>query len=407
MDLEPLSGPAVYPFPNHGLTARLRLCRLAAFLLLAPSILPGVEARVRLEVVRRDVLISNPGTYKIPDEQLHYPYLYESTNGRWYLTYREGPHREAQWGPGNREQCVQSGDRGKTWLPWMGMRPELLYQFFVTRLRDGSLVSYRHKMTGLAKSEDGTIQGTQFILRSKDEGAAWSRHLVPVTNLPFTLGSVLVFFWGPALEMPDGRLLWPVYSREGRTRYPYGVALGSILGITESTDGGSSFRWIASMCDDVTVGQHREPGLVRLPSGELLAVIRTGTFPSDDNVMVQVRSSDGGYTWSPPRRLARPGVCPQVLLLDNGVLVCSYGSRRYLHVMASWDGGGRDWSEPLILYEGQTSGYSNVQTLGPDHFRIVYQEGTFDAFQEGGNRIVRVEIKATPASGSFRARNAF
>ena len=306
MDLEPLSGPAVYAFPNHGLTARLRLCRLAAFLLLAPSILPGVEARVRLEVVRRDVLISNPGTYKIPDEQLHYPYLYESTNGRWYLTYREGPHREAQWGPGNREQCVQSGDRGKTWLPWMGMRPELLYQFFVTRLRDGSLVSYRHKMTGLARSEDGTIQGTQFILRSKDEGAAWSRHLVPVTNLPFTLGSVLVSFWGPALEMPDGRLLWPVYSREGGTRYPYGVALGSILGITESTDGGSSFRWIASMCDDVTVGQHREPGLVRLPSGELLAVIRTGTFPSDDKVMVQVRSSDGGYTWSPPRCLS-PG----------------------------------------------------------------------------------------------------
>ena len=348
----------------------------------------------KLEVVRRDTLLSNPGQYRIPDEQLHFPYLYESANGTWYLTYREGPHLEDKFGPGNRPQCVQSWDRGKTWLPWMGMRPELLFQFFVTRLKEGSLISYRHKMTGLdslrtrdPSSEDGTLQGTQIILRSNDEGATWTRHPVPVTNLPFTVESALISFWGKALEMPDGRLLWPVYSREGNT----------ILGITESTNRGRSFRWLAAMCDDPTIGERREPGLVKLASGELLAVIRTGTFPSDDRPMVQVRSSDGGHTWSSPQRLARSGVCPQVLLLDNGVLVCSYGSRRYLHVMASWDGEGRSWSEPVVLYEGQTDGYSNLQALGTDRFRICYQEGTFDTLQEGGNRIVRVELKATPA----------
>ncbi len=32
-----------------------------------------------LHTVKRDVLISNPGKYRIPDEQLHFPYLYEST----------------------------------------------------------------------------------------------------------------------------------------------------------------------------------------------------------------------------------------------------------------------------------------------------------------------------------------
>ena len=132
MDPEPSDGPISHAFRSHGLTRTVCLYKLAAFLLVAPSLLPGVEARGRLEVIRRDVLISNPGTYKIPDEQLHYPYLYESASGRGYMTYREGPHREARWGPGNRERCVQSGDRGKTWLPWMGMRLELLYQFFVT-----------------------------------------------------------------------------------------------------------------------------------------------------------------------------------------------------------------------------------------------------------------------------------
>jgi len=36
-----------------------------------------------------------------------------------------------------------------------------------------------------------------------------------------------------------------------------------------------------------------------------------------------------------------------------------------------------------------------VQALAPDRFRIVYAESTFDEYQEGGNRIVRVEVKAT------------
>ncbi len=64
--------------------------------------------------------------------------------------------------------------------------------------------------------------------------------------------------------------------------------------------------------------------------------------------------------------------------------------------MASWDGAGRNWSEPVVLYEGQTGGYSNLQALGPDRFRIIYQEGTFDTLQKGGNRIVRVEMSAKP-----------
>ena len=96
-----------------------------------------------LRTVKRDVLISNRGKYKVPDEQLHFPWLFESPNGNWYLTYREGPHNEAQWrSAGNRVQCVQSRDQGKTWIPWMGMRAQpWMYQFFVTRLKNGTLTS--------------------------------------------------------------------------------------------------------------------------------------------------------------------------------------------------------------------------------------------------------------------------
>jgi len=267
----------------------------------------------------------------------------------------------------------------------MGMLVEpLLRQFFVTRLKDGGLITYRCRMAKLHQSSSSTLEGTAIILRSQDEGATWTRGYAPVSNLPFSLGSQLISLWGHVVEMPDGRLLWPVYSREGNT----------ISGIVQSTDEGHSFEWLANVCEDNTVGERREPGLVRLPSGELLALIRCGTQPS--RPMVEVRSADGGVTWSSPRRLARPGVCPQVLLLKNGVLVCSYGTRRYVHVMASWDGEGQQWSEPLVLYEGQTSGYSNLQALADDRFRVVYQEGSFDAYQKGGNRLVRTEIQVVP-----------
>ena len=346
-----------------------------------------VDAQDGLELARRDVLLSNPGTYGIPDEQLHFPWLYESPNGTWYMTYREGPHIEERFGPGNRVQCIQSLDKGASWLPWMGLTAEpFMYQLFVTRLTNGDLISYRHKMTELHQRADGALDGTMIILRSHDQGATWTRHDAPVRNMPFSLGDQLVSLWGHAIEMPDGRLLWACYSREGN----------SISGVVQSTDGGQSFTWLANLCDDTSVGERREPGLVRLASGELLALLRCGT--SLTQPMVQVRSLDGGLSWGPPLRLARPGVCPQLLLLGNGVLVCSYGTRRYVHVMASGDGTGNQWSQPLVLHEGQTGGYSNLQALAEDRFRVVYQEGTFDAHQEGGNRIVRSEIRVAAPS---------
>ncbi len=353
------------------------------------------ETGGRLEVAERDVLISNPGTHGIPDEQLHFPHLYESTNGNWYMMYCEGPHHEGLFNsPGNRVQCVQSMDRGKTWLPWMGLRAQtFMYHLFTARLADGSLISCRTRMTGLhergdeRKPADGTVDGTAILLRSDDEGATWSRRHVPVLNMPCSDDAHLITLWGPAIEMSDGRLVWCIISRERTQR-------NSLAAVVESTDGGGSFRFLAALCHNVyeEVGlEPREPGMILLPSGELLALIRC-------TPMLQVRSSDGGRTWGAPLKLDRPGICPQLLLLKNGVLVCSYGTRQYLHIMASWDGEGRQWSKPLVLYEGQTSGYSTVQTLGADRFRVCYQEGTFNKFQPGPNRIVRTEVEVTRGS---------
>ena len=87
---------------------------------------------------------------------------------------------------------------------------------------------------------------------------------------------------------------------------------------------------------------------------------------------------------------------PQLLLLESGVLVCSYGSiRKRISVIVSWDGAGRHWTKPFVLYRGETSGYCNLQSLATDRFHVCYQEGTFLNLQEGGNRLVRVELTAS------------
>ena len=85
------------------------------------------------------------------------------------------------------------------------------------------------------------------------------------------------------------------------------------------------------------------------------------------------------------------------MLLENGVMVYSYGTRRDVHIMASWDDTGSQWSDLLVLYEGQIGGYSNLQVVAEDRFRIVYQGGTFDTYQSGGNRIIRSEIQTACA----------
>lgn len=334
-----------------------------------------------IEALRSDILISNDGRHGLPDEQLHFPWLYESPNGTWYMTYREGPHL-ARFGPGNRVQCVQSRDEGATWFPWMGLEAEpLMRQLFVTQIQDIGLITYRCSMVDSQRQTNGSLRATSIMLRSGDRGATWTRYDAPVSNLPFALDDHLMSLWGPAVELLDGSLLWACYSREGN----------SISGVVRSTDGAQSFAWLSNACTDDTVGQRRELGLVQLASGELLGIIRCGT--DIDHPMVAVRSDDHGQTWSDPVPLAAPGVCPQPLLLDNGVLACSYGTRRYVHVITSHDGRGVEWSDPVILYEGQTSGYTSVQALDDDRFRVVHQEGSFDAFLPGGSRFVRTEFR--------------
>ncbi len=347
---------------------RPRLLLMAFVMVTSVESVSAGEPR-QLSIVSRQVILAKD------DVQLHFPFLHEAQDGTWYMTYREGRHGSKQ----ETVYCIMSSDQGKSWKPWPGLQPEPKLRLFRRRLSDGTWISHRYLFR---VNEEQTGEG--FILRSSNDGATWSKHETLLAEVPFAADK-FAGMWGHILEMPDGRLLCGVYGRvQGRAKY--------INGIVESTDGANNWRYLSHLCSDSSLGNEGpdEMNLVRLESGELLSVFRTGTSPRSH--MHQARSTDGGKTWSQRRDLRSVGVSPQLLLLTNGVLVCTYGTRD-VHVMASWDGTGRDWSKPQLIYKGEGSGYTDLQAVSSDTFRMVFDQSPFFNNKPGG-KIARVVVSA-------------
>lgn len=59
-------------------------------------------------------------------------------------------------------------------------------------------------------------------------------------------------------------------------------------------------------------------------------------------------SYDGGNTWTKPEKFDRIGVSPQLLTLDCGVTLASYG-RPGVFLRATSDSHGKEWDAPIEL----------------------------------------------------------
>jgi hypothetical protein len=171
-----------------------------------------------------------------------------------------------------------------------------------------------------------------------------------------------------------------------------------------SQDRGQTWSFLSTVAYDGKSGQESfcEPAVVELGRGELVAVMRTGRFAP----MYQARSLDGGRTWGRPESLHVLGLYPQLALLDNGILVCSFGwrptknqivgggspaelslqdyFRRYRdevglgdpsgdagdYVMFSRDRG-RSWTKPRQIAQPLTRGYTALAPAGPDACLVI------------------------------------
>jgi hypothetical protein len=135
------------------------------------------------------------------------------------------------------------------------------------------------------------------------------------------------------VELPDGTLLLPLCGLQHRRAMPEIAELESwtafVLG---SMNGGKRWTYWATMAyDPVNVRSYWEPGMLRFRDGRLLGMLRMHQYPREDppgGYLYVTVSEDGGATWGIPRKTELWGYPADLINLDDGRVLCTYGRRR-------------------------------------------------------------------------------
>jgi len=191
----------------------------------------------------------------------------------------------------------------------------------------------------------------------------------PPTTTPVQLCGFV--FCRSIIEMPEGDLLASMYGRFEGDELDRSILVKSI-------DQGRSWDYLSTVCEGVTIQSltgdrdlegANEPSVLRLNDGALLSVFRTRSYRE----MYQCWSRDGGKTWTHPVSAGVPGVLPKLLLLNNGVLACSYG-RPGVHIMFSLDGTGREWRHhtDIPLNDRGSTCYTDLLEVKPGELLLLY-----------------------------------
>ena len=191
---------------------------------------------------------------------------------------------------------------------------------------------------------------------------AWADGTVDVSPNKFdkaAKGTASIVIHRSILEAADGTLLATMYGRFA------GDSLDRSI-LTSSTDGGIMWKYLSTIGYDPNIGGEglNEPCVVKLANGCLFCFMRN----QSGKPMYSARSTDGGKTWSPPKRMpedyAALSVDPDLLLLSNGALACSAG-RPNCSLMLSPDGAGETWAKPVTIFAGPTTSYTAIREVEP------------------------------------------
>jgi len=132
-----------------------------------------------------------------------------------------------------------------------------------------------------------------------------------------------------------------------------------------------------------------EPDLTRAPNGDIICMMRSGGRIGVGNVpifptpMYASRSSDEGKTWTTPVQVADRGVCPYLVTLDNGIIVCSYARPGNWLIFS--DDNGQTWKGEFMI--NTRDSYCKVLAVAPDKILTIYHadgkiKGTFFTVQK-------------------------
>jgi hypothetical protein len=268
-----------------------------------------------------------------------------------------------------RRVCLRSVDKGRSWTmdPPRVSREDALGQ-----LSDGTVLGYSMYTKEIAP---GSTEARGEMFRSTDGGKTFEGPIEIRARMPMppnTPQQYSMLFWRSILELPNGDLLASMYGWwKGDPKWSAIVAL--------SRDRGITWDYLSHLGrgDANATGNEGfdEPVLSWTSEGEILCMMRTGSGAGQP--MAQVRSADYGRTWSQPESVGVDSVDPDLCLMSNGVLACSFG-RPGCWIMFDPTGTGRAWQEPIQVFDGASTCYTGIREIEPRKLLYVYDAIDFD-----------------------------
>jgi hypothetical protein len=167
-----------------------------------------------------------------------------------------------------------------------------------------------------------------------------------------------------------------VFSADRGRSWGKPITVGYDRQLARGADPDSSVQTTAT-APAVTQEGFNEADLVRAADGTIVCAMRSGgrigvrKAPIFPTPLYFSRSQDEGKTWTPPVPIADRGVCPYLVTLHNGVIVCAY-ARPGSWLIFSADNG-ESWQGAFQF--AASDSYCNLVEVAPEKIFVVYYRG--------------------------------
>lgn len=190
----------------------------------------------------------------------------------------------------------------------------------------------------------------------------------------------------------EGKIIIPGYFGGALNWSSMGSTPKTRVVLFESADGGKT--WTPNKVEAEIDAKLwlSEPALLKVTEKRWILQVRTakGASPSNKGDLVQSISEDGGKTWSPYESLGFVAHAPELLKLENGVIVSSFRwldwgtsvKREAVSMIYSLDGGDT-WSDLIEILDcgAAECGYPGMVELPDNKILVVYYTPGGDAIE--------------------------